>query len=1017
MTNIKRLYILSEAEITDLYARPDFNADERAIYFDINQMELDALNQYSATKTRIYFLLQLAYFKAKHQFFTFNFEDVKPDVSYILSKFFEVTDMVLPESITRQTINQQRQIILKLLDAQDWSTKQAELTETHLCELLRFYPKVHDAFRQLLIYFDTQRVVLPTYRSLQDLFTQAISKETERLSQLILLIPQKQQDQLLELINREDGISKLNTIRSDQKDFKYTAVKAEAAKASEIVDLYEFAKTFLPTLKLSKNAIRYYADLVEQYAASRLRRLHKPQQLLQTICFISYRYQQIMENLITSFMYHTRYIMEAGKIHTDKAMADHNSNLVVDLPKLAQFLKWFPNRNPDLSYDELNQEAYKILPKKEFSPLIEFLGGSTFDKKAATRDFYLESSRLFALYLRPILLTVPFVFYKKENDIMDFINFMKDHYSNGKSPSSLKLPDKLKNSISSIMLPYLKKNLSDKHLNPYLVEFFVYQKMYRRLDKGLLCCNESVSYCDIEHDLVSDALVDNVEEIANRFNYPKIPIYCDQRLDDALDELDNAWDRTLKRIKSGENTHFNVKETSTGEQNWNLGYDSQDKLDDAFFKTLPPVEIADVVMHIGDYGNLWSDFTHIRTRYNKKKSPVPLALNACVLSDAFGISTEKMADMSDLNFNLLRSTQEDFIRIDTLCTASDSACNIVHSLPIFKQWNLMDDKLLADADGQKLPTSESTIQSRYSRKYLGKSPGISIYTLIANFVAVNAKNIGLNEYEGHSLYDMINGNKTDVDIDMVTGDNHSLNQLNFVILDSIGVDYVPSIKNIKEAAKELYSSKSIDKSGIISPKGTINKNLIKAQKRGILRVLLSLVLQENTQSTIIKKINSSARYSDLRKALLEYNKILKSTHVLNLIDSMPLRQAIRTARNRTEAYHQLQGLIRKVYSGVFKGKKITTNRISAHAVRLVANCIIAFNSIILNTVYEKMLVDGVDQRIIDKFLRISPIAWAHIAFTGKYNFRKSDGQIDIIAMIDALETHLKQYFWNTKTQN
>jgi hypothetical protein len=72
--------------------------------------------------------------------------------------------------------------------------------------------------------------------------------------------------------------------------------------------------------------------------------------------------------------------------------------------------------------------------------------------------------------------------------------------------------------------------------------------------------------------------------------------------------------------------------------------------------------------------------------------------------------------------------------------------------------NLLRD-LLADADGQKLSTSESTIQSRYSKKYLGKSPGLSIHTLISNFVAANAKNIGLNEYEGHSLYDVIQGNK------------------------------------------------------------------------------------------------------------------------------------------------------------------------------------------------------------------------------------------------------------------
>ncbi len=121
---------------------------------------------------------------------------------------------------------------------------------------------------------------------------------------------------------------------------------------------------------------------------------------------------------------------------------------------------------------------------------------------------------------------------------------------------------------------------------------------------------------------------------------------------------------------------------------------------------------------------------------------------------------------------------------------------------------------------------------------------------------------------------------------------------------------------------------------------------------------------------------------------------------------MSLRRAIRTARNRTEAYHQLQGLIRKIYSGIFKGKKIVDNRESAHAVRLVANCIIAYNSIILNTVYEKMLKEGVSEKILQQFSRISPIAWAHIAFTGKYNFKKSNGHIDLDVMANALEKYL-----------
>ncbi|HGT2643545.1 TPA: hypothetical protein ACM2VO_002501 [Legionella pneumophila] len=61
-----------------------------------------------------------------------------------------------------------------------------------------------------------------------------------------------------------------------------------------------------------------------------------------------------------------------------------------------------------------------------------------------------------------------------------------------------------------------------------------------------------------------------------------------------------------------------------------------------------------------------------------------------------------------------------------------------------------------------------------------------------------------------------------------------------------------------------------------------------------------------------------------------------------------------------------------------------------------------------------MFAEGVSQNIIEQFARISPIAWAHIAFTGKYNFRKSNGEIDIYTMAKALEEHLKIHFWKEK---
>ena len=121
MTNLKRIYLLPEAEIVDLYERPIFNQNEQQLYFDLNQIELDMLGQFGTIKTKVYFILQLAYFKAKNQLFTFTFDDVQADVQYVLAGFFKKSDAPFQGSITSKRINQQKQIILNLFEYQDWN--------------------------------------------------------------------------------------------------------------------------------------------------------------------------------------------------------------------------------------------------------------------------------------------------------------------------------------------------------------------------------------------------------------------------------------------------------------------------------------------------------------------------------------------------------------------------------------------------------------------------------------------------------------------------------------------------------------------------------------------------------------------------------------------------------------------------------------------------------------------------------------------------------------------------------
>ncbi|WP_340608246.1 hypothetical protein [Xenorhabdus bharatensis] len=70
-----------------------------------------------------------------------------------------------------------------------------------------------------------------------------------------------------------------------------------------------------------------------------------------------------MDNLIVSFSYHIRAVMNVGKIYASMAQMDHSYGVVIHFPKLAKFLKWFPNRNPHLMPEELNEIAYSFLPK------------------------------------------------------------------------------------------------------------------------------------------------------------------------------------------------------------------------------------------------------------------------------------------------------------------------------------------------------------------------------------------------------------------------------------------------------------------------------------------------------------------------------------------------------------------------------------------------------------------------------------------------------------------------------
>jgi len=355
-----------------------------------------------------------------------------------------------------------------------------------------------------------------------------------------------------------------------------------------------------------------------------------------------------------------------------------------------------------------------------------------------------------------------------------------------------------------------------------------------------------------------------------------------QRFIELDEELHNAWLRTNENIANGTNDAIKIKNTK-GKTTWSLSYN---KLEDAestsVLDKLPQIEISDLVSFIFNKCNIIKAFTHIKP-YRSKRKPNLKNISACVFADAFGCGIGKMSEMSDLNFNQLNFTHKAAIRVETLKKASDSVVNYIAALGIFKRWNIIDRKLLGDADGQKFESRLQTIQARYSSKFFGLAKGISTYSLVTNNVPINSKNISPNDHESHFTFDIVYNNTSDIKPDMITGDAHSINQLNAFILDVINIRFVPIYKDIVGKSTSIYCIRDPKQyKGLIKPAGQIDMDLVEEQEENIQLLLFSLIMQETTQSIIVRKLASHNRHSRLKKALWEYNKILSSIHLLIL---------------------------------------------------------------------------------------------------------------------------------------
>ncbi|HDR7494943.1 Tn3 family transposase [Bacillus cereus] len=1006
MNTKNRLKILSDDEIHRLYSRPIFTHQERVQYFTLSHVEKEVLHTLRSIKSKVYFILQLGYFKSKQLFFQFKLSEVKEDIQYILKIYFKNESFGDFESIDKKTRSTHKKLILKISNYRICDSYHRSILEEKARRAATVSGKPIFIFRELLNYLVEEHIIIPAYSFMQDVVGTAITSEEQRLITIIHNHLFETDKQLLkELLYNSSGLYEITRIKCQPKDFSINAMKREIECGNHIRSLFQRASVILPKLKISNESIKYYASLIDYYSVYKLKRFNESLMYLYLLCFIFYRYQRMNDNLINGLIYKIRKYNDDIVSFAKNKVSTYYTENQEDFKKVGKVLQVIVDENisGQTTFKNIQQRIFSILDRSKLTELAnQILDNAKIDEKAFRWERIDALALQFKRQIRPIFMMVDFVTTDMDDDLMDAIHFLKEVFMKRKPLSKYDIKDIPQAFITNKNKRYLytKDDSNTRHLLLDRYEFLIYYLLWNRLQSGDIFCRDSIQYRSFEEDLIDEDTWEQKESIIQNLNLTTLQ----QPIEQHLKELENKLEARLisinKKITSGKNKHVQVKKYKE-HHSWSLPYTrASAPINHSFFDILLQIDMRSILYFVNQQCNFLTKFEHILGRYTNIKINDTILIPSLI---AWGtnMGLYRMGQVSDIEYSKLATTSANFIRLETLKDANDCISNATSKLPIVQCYDI-DDFIHSSSDGQKYETQIHTLQSRHSSKYFGMNKGITSYTMVANHIPIQARIIGANEHESHYVFDILYNNTTNIKPSIHSTDTHGTNEVNFAILDLFGYQFAPRYKDIQATiSRNLYGFQHLShyEELLIKPVRKINTELIIKEWDNIKRIMLSLALKTTTQNVIVRKLSSYARKNQTKRALWEYDNIIKGLYFLEYIDSPALRQNVQKSLNRGESYHKLRRAVSFANFGKLRFKTEQDQQIWNECSRLLTNCIIYYNASILSNILKKSQNKGIGTNIL-KY--ISPVAWQHINFYGRYEFNNSPTVINLETILGSI---------------
>lgn len=994
----KNLTVLSDAEKEALYGLPDFDDFQRAEYFALTDEERTLAQRRRGIPEQILCMLQIGYFKAKKTFFNLSFSDVpQEDTDFLLRCYFP-GERFSPKPIRQAEHYVQRREIVRLYEYRLWSKQFTPLLTEKAAQLVLRDVTPTFILTELIAFLNHQKIVRPGYTTLQAIIVAVLSAERKRLGGLIEeALDEAGKSALQQLLVRDDTLSELAAIKQDAKHFGYQMMLVERQKRATLEPMYRLVKVLLPKLEISQQNQNYYASLANFYSVYDLRRLKPGQTYLYLLCYAWQRYQQLSDNLVSSLCYQMKKLEEETKAISERQYAQSHANKQQEAPQVGRLiLLYVDDAIEDTTlFDAVRSQAFNIMPKDSLITAGQRLYEKSPSQMALRWQAVDKVVGRCKKNLRPLAMATDFSSASAHDPWLMALAWMKSVFSRQQTLGQRPLDEIPDGTIPKRLRPHLlvlDEEGKATGIRGDRYEFWIYRQTRKRLDINELYLNDSVVNRRFSDELVS---MDQKADILKKLDIP----WFSQSLEDSLDalyiELDQQWKLFDRELRQGKLKHLEY-DPVTKQLTWRKPKANKDEaLQSGFYAKLPARGIADIFRFVNEQCHFLSALTPLQPRYAKKIADED-SLMAVIIAQALNHGNLSMAETSDIPYHVLEATYQQYLRLSTLQASNDRISNFIAGLSIFPYYSFGLETLYGSVDGQKFEMGTPTIKARYSKKYYRRGKGVVAYSLLANHIPLQSEVIGAHEHESNFVFDICYNNTSNIMPTAITGDMHSINKANFGILYWFGMKLMPRFTYLQTQLKHLYCGYDLTnyEKFLIPPVGQIDRSLIVSEQAHMDQIAATLGLKEMTQSTLIRKLCALPQQNRTRKAIFEFDKLVRSIYTLRYLRDPQIERDVHRSQNRIESYHQLRSFISQV-----SGKKQLIGRtdldvaISNQCGRLIANVVIAYNSIMLSMLLDKYKAAG-NEKVIALLQKISPVAWQHIHFLGHYDFKNSYNPID-----------------------